>query len=344
MSLNSGTTPASGARRGISVGVFLLVIVLVAGAAIATTAAYYAYRPAAPVGSLTVTDDLGRTVTVPTHPTRVAVLSPSAMDSMVRLGLRADVVAVDCYSAAFGGLSADYSPDQVAAWGLSSSLCVQVGPTFDFEQLLNASPDLVLSSTIISVAAVETLTSTYHIPVVMLQPATLSGVEVDVSLLGEIFHVGGASDQLNGAIQAALGNATTLAQNLTDTGAPFPTVLVTYAVNPSGSPDPGYYSFGPGTFGESLIELASAASISANSTLPYPELAGAQVLASDPSFIVYGTGFGLNESSYAQGPDWSQFSAVQQGSVVAINSNYLTEPDPTMVLVGLPALLHAFHP
>ena len=263
---------------------------------------------------------------------------------MVRLGLRADVVGVDCYSAAFGGLSADYSPDQVAAWNLTSALCVQVGPTFDFEQLLNVTPDLVLASTIISVAAVETLTSTYHLPVVMLQPPTLSGVEVDVALLGEIFHVGSGAQRLNSEIQAELANATTLAQNLTNQGVPYPTTLVTYAVTPSGSPEPGYYTFGPGTFGESLIELASASSVSANATLPYPELSGGQVLAANPSVILYGVGFGLNESAYAQGPDWSQFGAVQSGAVVGINSNYLTEPDPTMVLVGLPDLLHAFHP
>lgn len=344
MSLKGESPSAGPTRRGVSVGVFVVAIVIVSGAAVAATAAFYELKPAPALGGTTVTDDLGRTVAVPAHPARVAVLSPSIMDSMVRLGLRSDVVAVDCYSAAFGGLEADYSSDQVAAWQLTSSMCVQVGPTFDFEQLLNDSPDLVLASTIISVAAVETVTSTYHIPVVMLQPSTLGGVEVDVNLLAEIFRVPTAASALDAQIQGELGNATTLAQNLTDTGASFPTVLVSYAVTPSASPDPGYYTFGPGTFGESLIELASATSVSANATLPYPELSGAQVLAADPTVIIFGTGFGLNESSYSQGPDWSQFAAVQDGHAVGIDSNYLTEPDPTMVLLGLPALIAALHP
>ena len=331
-------------RRAVSTTWFVLALVIVAGAAVAVTAAYYTLRPVPASGSVTLTDDLGRTVVVPAHPQRVAVLSPSIMDSMFRLGLRLHVVAVDCYSAAFGGLTADYSSDQVALWGLSSSMCVQVGPSFDFEALLNATPDLVLASTIVSVSAVEEITSTYHIPVVMLQPPTLSGIVVDVGLMGQMFHVPSAAEALSAQLQLELGNATTIAQNLTNAGVNFTTVLVVYSVNPAGSPSPGYYTFGPGTFGSSLIEVASATSISANAQLPYPELSGAQVLAADPQVIICGTGFGLNVSSYAQGPDWSALTAVKTGHDVGVDSNYLTEPDPTMILVGLPTLLHYLHP
>jgi iron complex transport system substrate-binding protein len=344
MALNEPRRSPMRSRRGVSAAWFIIGLLVVGGAAIAGTAAYYELRPSPPAGSLIVTDDLGRTVTIPNNPARVAVLSPSVMDTMFRLGLRHHVTAVDCYSAAFGGLSADYSPDQVATWNLSSSMCVQVGPTFNFEQLLNATPDLVLASTIISVSDVEEIQSTYHIPVLLLQPPTLSGVIVDVNLLGRIFNSAVTAEQLGTQLQVMLGAAGSEQQNLTNSGSTFPTVLVTYSTNPAGSPSPGYYTFGPGTFGQSLIELASATSISANATLPYPELSGAQVLASDPTFILYGIGFGLNESTYALGPDWSQFTAVENGHAIGIDSNWLTEPDPTMILSGLPKLLALFHP
>jgi iron complex transport system substrate-binding protein len=339
MSLNT-PTGAAAPRRSVPLTWFVVALVVVAGAAIAATSVYFALRPTTTPGSLTLTDDLGRTVTVPRDPARVAVLSPSIMDTMYRLGLRSHVVAVDCYSAAFGGLSADYSPDQVALWGLSSSMCVQVGPTLEPEQLLNLTPQLVLASTLLSIAEVETISQVDHIPVLMLQPPTLSGVLVDVAQLGEIFGVSTAASSLQDQLKAELGNATAVGANLTAAGAPFPTVLVTYSVDAN-----GYWTFGPGTFGESLIELASASSISANSTLPYPEISGEQVLAANPTYVVYGTGFGLNESSYSSsGPFWSQLGAVRSGHAVGLDSNYLTEPDPTMILVGLPALLALLHP
>lgn len=339
MSLNAPPAESPPRRRTISLAVFAIALLVVGGVAVAATAAVLAYQGSGSAGPLTLTDDLGRTVSVPRDPARVVVLSPSIMDSMYRLGLRSHVVGVDCYAASFGGLTADYSPDQVALWNLSQSMCVQIGPSFDVESLLNDTPQLVLASTIVSLLDVETISTTYHIPVVMLQPPTLSGIEVDASLLGTIFGSSSLANPLNDQLQVELAAAEAVQTNLTKAGTPFPTVLVTYSTDQN-----GYWTFGPGTFGESLIELASASSISANSTLPYPELPGELVLGANPEFIVYGTGFGLNESFYASAPFWSALSATQNGLAVGMDSNYLTEPDPTMILNGLPALVTLFHP
>jgi iron complex transport system substrate-binding protein len=314
-------------------------LIVAAGISVVGVATYYAVQPSSPSGPLNVTDDLGRHVTVPLDPARVVVLGPSIMDSMYRLGLRSHVVGVDCYAPSLGGLSSDYSTDQVALWNLSSDMCVQTGPTFNVEQLLALGPQLVLAATIVSVAAVEQITQTYHIPVVMLQPATLTGVLLDDQLLGAIFEVSAASSSLVNTLQLALSQAASFQDNLTANETPFPTVLVTYYADGS-----GYWSFGPGTFGQSLIELASGASISANATLSYPELSGEQVLASDPQFLVYGTGFGLNESAYTGAPFWSQLTATQNGHLAGMDSNYFTEPDPTMILLGLPELIAILHP
>lgn len=333
-----GSAPPA-ARRTVPLAWVVVGLVIAAGASLAGIATYYALHPASSSGPLTITDDLGRRDTVPSNPAHVVVLGPSIMDSMYRLGLRTHVVGVDCYAPNLGGLSSDYSPDQVTLWNLSASMCVQTGPTFNVEQLLALSPQIVLASTIVSVAAVEEITQTYHIPVVMLQAATLAGVVLDDQLLGEIFDAPTASASLVNALEGVFYQAASLRNNLTLNGTPFPTVLVTYSVDAS-----GYWTFGPGTFGQSLIELASGASISANATLPYPELSGEQVLASDPAYLVYGTGYGLNESTYAQGPFWSQLAAPQNGHAVGVNSNFFTEPDPTMILDGLPALIAILHP
>lgn len=356
--------PAQGPapRRTIPLALFAVALLVVAGVAVAGTAAYLELRPTGqttgtmpgtgltnstnrtPPATLTVTDDLGRTVTVPYDPARVATLSPSLVDIMFRLGLRSHIVGVDCYLASAGGLGEDYSADQVANWSLSSALCVQVAPTFDFEALLADGPQLVLASTIISVADVEEIQDTYHIPVLMLQPPTLSGIEVDDSLLGEIFGVNATAAALNAQLQFELAVAQNITTNLTDQGAPLPTVFVTYYVDPASSTYPGYYSYGPSSFGESLIELAGATSICANATMPYPFLTGDQLLLTNPQIILYGTGYGQNLSTYAAGPDWSLLGAVQNHSTFGINSNWLTEPDPTMILQGLPYLLALLHP
>jgi len=342
MPLNSASSGSVPPRRSIPIVWFVVALLVVGGVGIAGTAAYYASTGNGPThGNLTLTDDLGRKVTMPYDPARVVVLGPSIMDSVYRLGLRSHVVGVDCYAPNFGGLSADYSPGQIAQWNLSSSMCVQTGPTFNFETLLNDTPQLVLAATIVSIAAVEEIASTFHIPVFMLQPSTLGGIQVDVSLLGQIFGVESAANTLNAQIGTELYNITSavsaIASGANFTG--FPTILLTYYVDSN-----GYWTFGPGTFGQSLIEVAGGSSISANATLPYPELSGEQVLVANPHFLVYGTGFGLNESYYATAPFWSQLTAVQTGNTLGMKSNWMTEADPTMILAGLPALFAFFYP
>ncbi len=339
MSLNPPDSPTPPSGRTVSVTWLIVIVLVVAGIAIAATTAVYALRPASTSSSpssVNVTDDLGRHVTVPYDPARVAVLSPSIMDIVYRLGLRSHVVGVDCYAPlGASGLAEDYSPDQIALWQLNASMCVEVGPTFAPETLVALDPQLVLASTIVSVAAVEEITAELHIPVVMLQPPTLSGILVDDQIVASIFGVTTVATTLNSALTSALYNATNFTANIYT----FPTVLVTYDTDVN-----GYWTFGPGTFGESLIEICGATSISANSTTAYPELSPAQVLVDDPQSIVYGTGFGLNESTYAAGPDWSDFSAVQSGNITGLDSNWLTEPDPTMILEGIPALEAVFYP
>jgi iron complex transport system substrate-binding protein len=344
MQLNAAPVPPP--RRSVPLALFAVAILIVAGVAIVATAAYFELRPSgspAP-GAVVITDDLGRRVTVPPDPARVVVLAPSIMDSMVRLGLRGHVVGVDCGTPAAGGLTTDYNASQIAAWNLSTGLCVETSPSVDIPQVLNDSPQLVLASTIISVSDVEEMSSTYHLPVLLLQPATLGGIAVDVTLLGQVFGVTSAAQQLVAQLQVALGTASATVANLSSAGTPLHTVLLTYYASPAGSPAPGYWTYGPSTFGQSLIEFVGAASISANSTLPYPELSGDQVLAANPWGIIYGTGFGVTLATYQGGPEWSSLGAVQQNHVWGLDSNLLTEPDPTMVLVGVPALLALVNP
>ncbi|MCI4334249.1 MAG: ABC transporter substrate-binding protein [Thermoplasmata archaeon] len=320
----------------------LVLLLIVGGAGIAATAAYFELKPApVPPGSISLTDDEGRTVAAPSNPHRVVVLAPSILDTMVRLGLRDRVVGVDCGPT---GLGTDYNGSQIANWSLTSSICVGTYPSLNIPQLLNASPQLVLASTIVSLSDVEELSSTYHLPVLVLQPATLGGITVDVNLLAEIFPVSSAADALVGQLQKVLGNAQVIQANLTNSGASLPTVLVTYYAVPASSPDPGYWSYGPGTFGESLIEFVGASSISASSQLPYPVLSGPQVLLANPSVIIYGTGFGVDLSEYQQGPDWSSLGAVTGGHAWGVDGNLLTEPDPTMILDGIPILFGLIHP
>jgi iron complex transport system substrate-binding protein len=332
MSLNSSPRPPEPAPAR-SATAWILAVVLV-GAAAAAVVAVSAFH-STPHGSLTVTDDFGRSVSVTPDPGRVIALGPNIVDIIDRLGLRSHLVGVDCYNGTTtGALESDYTPAQIALWNLSSAMCVEAYP-FVPATLANLTPDLVLASTIVSISSLEQTTNELGIPLLVLQPDAPAGILYDDVLVGQIFGAGGAAASVNAQLSAELYNASVV----TSSAFSFPTVLATYSVDPE-----GYWTFGPGSFGESLLELAGAASIGATATTAYPELSAAQVLAAQPQWIVYATGFGLDLSAYQGGPDWSSLSAVQHGNLSGIDSTLLTEPGPTMILVGLPDLLAVFHP
>lgn len=347
MSLNPDPTVPP-RRRTVSLTVLVVAVVLVAGAAVGSTAVYYALHPTGSTNSggnstTTVVDDLGRTVTVPLRPTRVVVLGPSIVDSLVLLGLRSSIVGVDCSSAAFGGILGDYTPGQVAAWNLSSRMCITAYPSLYPPQILNLTPQLILAASIVSESTMESFQTTYGIPVVFLAPSTIGGITYDVQVLNTIFETGLVGAHLVQELQRTIQQATGFVTNLTDNGTALRSVLLTYYVVPSGGYS-GYSTFGPGSFGQSLLDLAGAVNIAGGTDQgQYPSLSGSQVLSANPSVIVAGYGFGVTNSSYSAGPDWSSFSAVVHGNVSYVDVTYMTEADPTMVL-WIPTLAAILYP
>ncbi len=286
-------------------------------------------------GSVTVVDDAGRSVTVTGVPTRIIVLGPSVMDIVFRLGLRADVVGVDGGPASAGGVLDDYTPGQVANWSLGSLPVITWDPTLDVEAVIALNPDLVVAGSGFSLTQLESLQTTYGIPCLYLNPPTLAGIGYDVSILGAVTRANATAVALNEQMEASMVSDANELVNITAA----PSVFLTYY------PDSGgYWTFGPGSFGNDLILDAGATSITANDTLANSEeVAGSYVLAANPAAIIVGTGFGLTVQNYSQSPDWSSFGAVQAGHVIALNAIYLTEPDPSMVF-GLANLITLLHP
>lgn len=337
MSLNDPT------RSGGTVPKTLLVVAILvtAGVAVAATAVALDLRPH--VGRVTVVDDLGRQVDAPTNASRIVVLAPSVMDLVFRLGLRDRVVGVGCTLDEAGGMANEYSPNQTALWELNSSMCIPDYPTLDTERVAFLDPALVLASTITSDADVSTLTDTYGIPVVVLAPTTLGGIVGDVALLAQLFPLAAsAATTLETALERTLFNASSFDTNLSNNGTPIPTVFLTY-----GFYGGEYYTFGPGTFGQSLVDLAGGDSVSAGLPLQYAGINASAILLDNPQVIVFGTSWNdpylvanQTPSVWAESaPYWSQLT----GSKIPIDVTLLTEPDATMVL-ALPWYLYYLHP
>jgi iron complex transport system substrate-binding protein len=344
MSLSPNDSALPPPRRVVPLTLVITIAILVACVTAGGTAAYLELRPASTGHSgVTVTDDVGRTVTVPTDPSRSIVLGPSVMDTMYRLGLRNHVVGVDCSNSSLGGIEGDYTPAQVSLWTLTPSMCVLTYPQVRTADLLDLNPQVVLASTVVSVPGLEQWSTSTGIPVVFFGPSTLGSVVYDVQMVATVFAVGTPAEHLVGQVQAALDRSTSFLNNLTNNGTPLRSVLMSYYPIAASEPNAGYYTFGPGTFGQSLIELAGGVNIAGNAPTSVPELSGTQVLSDNPSYVIYGTGFGIDLAQYQQGPDWTSIPAVNHGNLSGVDVTIMTEVDPTMVL-ALPMFGQLLYP
>ncbi len=317
-----------------------MAVLVAAGAAAAGTAVYFELRKPSAAQTTNLVDDLGRAVAAPIEAHRIVVLAPSIMDTVYRLGLRDRVVGVGCTPSGWGGMEAEYAPNQSALWNLTPSLCIPDFPRLGTEQVASLMPDLVLASTITSSEDLGILTDTYHLPVVVLAPSTLEGIVGDVKLLAQLFpSVATDATALEVALDRTLTNASSFDYNLSIQNASIPTVLIAYFYNSS-----GYNTYGSGSFGESLVDLAGGSSLAGCAPFAYCEMNGSYVLANPPDLLLYGTVFGdayiaPDLTNWTNAPYWSQIPSDK----IPVDANLLTEADPTMVL-ALPWFEYYLHP
>lgn len=337
------------ASAGVPKALLVVALLVAAGAGSVASAVYFELRvagtpgPSPGPGSVTVADDLGRLVTAPLNASRVVVLAPSVMDIVYRLGLRDRVVGIGCTTSIVGGMANEYSPNQTALWDLSPSMCIPDDPSLDTESVAELQPQLVLASTITSEEDIGTLSSTYHLPVLILAPSGLPGVVGDVELVAELFpSVAPVAANLEATLQQTIYNASSFDSSLSVNNDSIPSVFVTY-----GFYGGTYYTYGPGTFGQSLVEYAGGSSISSGVPLAYYGLNATVVLADQPAVIFFGTSTNDPYLVAGQTPDvWSSsapYWSELNGTKIGIDVTLVTEADPTMVL-ALPTFLHDLHP
>ncbi len=288
-----------------------------------------------------VVDDLGRDVTVPLDPQRIVVLAPSIMDIVYRLGLRSTVVGIGCDGTELGGILNEYSPNQTVLWGLSNASCITDFPELNSEELALLGPQLVIASTLTSALAVQQLTEVYDLPVVVFAPSSLWGIVADVRTMAEIFPESlREATQLETALDGVLSNATAFDTQLAADHAALPTVLLSYYFD-----EGAYYTYGPGSFGDSLIALAGGTNVAADVPLQYAGLNATVVLLDQPQVILYGTSndsyLVSNEtpSVWPTAPYWPELT----GEKVPLDITVVSEADPSMIF-ALPLLMHDLHP
>jgi iron complex transport system substrate-binding protein len=279
----------------------LLVLLLAAGAAQA---------------SRVVTDETGRTVTVPDHPHRVVCLVPSITDTVFALGSGDDVVAVSDYTT--------YPPAALKKPSIGSL----VKPSI--ETILSFHPDLVLGASIPGSTETANQLQTVGVPVYLVDPHGLAGILRSVGSVGEALNRVPEATALNASLSKRIETV-----RVHSAGKPAPRVLVPVWYDP-------IITIGRNAFISEIVETAGAKSVTDDLLPDWPEVSMETVVTRAPEALVLIRGGKLSVEMLRKQPGWSSLPAIQAGKVYFVDSG-IQEPSP-VAIDALEELSREFHP
>jgi iron complex transport system substrate-binding protein len=266
--------------------------------------------------SRVLTDETGRTVTVPDHPHRVVCLLPSITDTVFALGSGDDVVAVSDYTT--------HPPEALK----KPSIGGLVKPSI--ETILSFHPDLVLGVSIPGATETAAQLQNVGVPVYLVDPHGLSGILRSVGSVGEALNRVPQAAALNGSLTRRIE-----AVRARSAGKPAPRVLVPVWYDP-------IITIGKNAFISQIVETAGAKSVTDDLLPDWPEVSMETVVTRAPEALVLIRGGKLSIEMLRKRPGWSSLPAIQSGKVYYVDTG-IQEPSP-VAIDALEELAREFHP
>ena len=263
---------------------------------------------------LTVTDDLGRTVTLKAPPKRIVTMLPSVTETVCALGACDRIVATDDYS----------------DWPESVKRLPKAGGLYNPnpELIVSLKPDLVLVSKYGKLY--ETLERA-SLTVYAVRTETYEDIFKTVRALGRLLGLSSEAERLVAQIQKEVYGEEARAAKAK--GRP----RVYYEI------DPTPYTAGPESFIGVLIAKARGVNIVPKELGLFPKISPEFVLEKNPE-VIAATYPGALETIRKR-PGWDRIAAMRQGRICVYTGeedNLLSRPGPR-VAQGLRLLVDCFH-
>jgi len=257
--------------------------------------------PAASPATRTVTDDLGRTVTIPARVTRVISLAPNLTEDVFAVGAGDRLVGVTTYC---------NFPEQ-------AKTISKVGDTMtpNIETIVALKPELVLVSTASQIEAFMKTLADNNVAVYVTKPESLDGVLRNLTQIGDLLGETEKASALVGDLKRRTADVEAKTK-----GEKPSKVFVQFSREP-------IFTIGKQGFLNGLIESAGGVSATANIETAFPNLSKETALTMDPDVIILSDSEDNREVSDA----FRSSPAVRNKRVVRINPDILSRPGPRLV-------------
>lgn len=263
-----------------------------------------------------VTDELGRTVSVPDHPHRLICLLPSLVDDVYALGASKDVVAVS-----------DYTKFPVEAREKPS-----VGPPLSpsLEIIVALHPDLVLGDGDMNRVEILSHLEQLGIPVFMVNPHGVAGIYHSLDSLGQALNRDDAARDLITRLHKREASVRARVE-----GKSAVRVLMPVWYDP-------VVTIGSHAYITELIELAGGQSVTSDIPEEWPQLSLEAVLARSPEALLLVRGSKMSIDAIKNRPGWREIPAVRNNRVYYVGDE-INYPSP-VAFDALEELAREFHP
>ncbi|MFX1507374.1 MAG: ABC transporter substrate-binding protein [Promethearchaeota archaeon] len=256
---------------------------------------------------LSVIDGSGRNITFTEEPQSIISIAPSATEVIYAVGAGDKVIAVD-YSSNYPGETG--SLPKIANF-----------PTLDIEAILTYNPDVIFGAGITSQDDID-LMEDQGLTVFILAPFDVNEALEDIQTVGLITNHESEAIILKSSLQERIDG---VKQNVTFLTFK-PKIYIEYFSEP-------LYTFGKGTYGHDLIELAGGINIAENATGLYPQINNEFVITQNPDIILYSKGSWttINATTISNRTGWDIISAVKNGHIYPINEDWISRGGPRIV-------------
>ncbi|MFC4986551.1 PGF-CTERM-anchored ABC transporter substrate-binding protein [Saliphagus infecundisoli] len=264
-----------------------------------------------------LTDATGEDVTLDEPPERVVALQASDAQTVFEIGAEESLVGMPIN---------DFTSHHDA--GNRTNVAVEGQQNVDVETVVDLEPDVVLAANVTAPEDVEQLreagVTVYHFETA----EDLTDVRENVQRTGELTGAcEGAQERIDwmderlGALETALE------------GVERP--LAYWSMG-------GGYTAGNGTFQNAILETAGVENLAAEAGIAgWQEISNEVVIEENPEWIVYGSADPEMEPALSEGA--METTAYEEGNLVAVDSNAVSQPAPHVV-TAIETIVEAVHP
>ncbi len=263
-----------------------------------------------------MTDEAGRTITVPAKIERFVSLAPNLTEIAYAVGAGERLVGDTTYC--------DYPEEAKKVQKVGDTLQPSI------EKILALRPQLVLISTASQLEAFTRQLNEHNIAVYVTDPHDLEGVFRSIANVGKLLNQDEISQQLISSLRARAAAV----ENTVAKGKP---VRVFYQL----SEEP-LYTAGRDSFVTDLIRRAGGISVTADVPGAWPRYSEEAAVAARPEAVILPTGGSMGDANVQVANGLKRSPAVLNGRVFKINGDFLSRPGPRSV-DGLEQLARALH-